>query len=118
MTEYLALVGDASDSVKGVEGWGKVKAVNAIAQTKSWPEIVRKARAGQLEKITTKNQAALIAQLEEFALAHELVSLRFDVPITETLDDLRWGRPSDLGNSAEGGLPLVRASADPVSEVA
>ncbi len=99
MAEFLAMTGDASDGVPGVEGWGKVKAVNAITQTKSWPEIVRKARAGLLQKITTKNQAALVAQLAEYQLAHELVSLRYDVPITETIDDLEWR--SDFGNPAE-----------------
>lgn len=101
MAEFLAMTGDASDGVPGVEGWGKVKAVNAISQTRSWPEIVRKARAGLLQKITTKNQDSLITQLADYDLAHRLISLRYDVPITETLEDLVWRSPVEQLSSAE-----------------
>lgn len=100
MREFLALLGDSSDNVAGVPGWGKVNATNAIAQTKSWPEIVRKARAGQLQKITTKNQAALIDNLETFALAYKLVGLRYDANVPD-LGALVWRDPSAFGNSAE-----------------
>ena len=90
LQEYLALVGDASDSIPGVEKWGKVKAINAIKQTKSRSELIRKARAGQLEHIDAKHQALLVAQLPAFELSFELVGLAYDVPLDVTLDDLAW----------------------------
>lgn len=93
MAEFLAIKGDASDNVPGVKGWGDVKARNAINQTRSWPELLRKVRAGQLEKITTAHQAEFVAKLADYTLSHELVSLRYDVPTTETLDNLAWLSP-------------------------
>lgn len=98
MAELLALIGDASDNVPGVKGWGKVRAVNAINQTRSWSELVRKARSGQLEKINPDLQASLIAQLSTYADCHRLVSLRYDVPIVETIDDLQWKHPAEVNN--------------------
>lgn len=95
MAELLALVGDSSDNVHGVEGWGKVRAVNAINQTRSWSELERKAHAGALQKIKPELQASLIAQLAAYHEAHRLVSLRYDVPVTETLDDLAWQHPAE-----------------------
>lgn len=117
MAELLALVGDASDNVSGVEGWGKVRAVNAINQTRSWPELVRKARAGQLEKIDAKAQASLISQLDAYHAAHKLVSLVYTVPITETLDDLRWRHPAEFGNSADTGTDRDKATSQEVPAV-
>lgn len=79
--ELLALMGDAADSVPGVEGWGKVRAVNAVNQTKSRFELVRKAQRGELRDISEKYQKALAANMKDFHLSYELVGLRFDVPI-------------------------------------
>lgn len=103
MCEYLALVGDSSDFVAGVDGWGVVAATNAIVQTRSWAELERKARAGLLQKIPTKKQAALIEQLGNFGQALRLVTLSCEVPIDETLDALVYVHPSEHGNSAEQG---------------
>lgn len=79
--ELLAIMGDAADSVPGVEGWGKVRAINAIKQTRSRLELVRKAKRGELQGITAKNQKALADNLADFELSFELVGLRFDAPI-------------------------------------
>lgn len=96
MAEYLALVGDSSDNVAGIEGWGSVRARNAINQTRSWPELVRKARSNELEKITPKLQQFLVEHLDDFNVAHRLVSLRYDVPLEVELDDLRITDPMDV----------------------
>lgn len=101
MCEFLALVGDTSDNVAGVEGWGEVTARTAIVQTRSWAELERKARAGKLEKIRAPKQAALIEQLPAFREALRLVTLRCDVPLSETLDALARAHPTEHGNSPE-----------------
>lgn len=95
LREMLALMGDTSDNVPGVEGWGKVRAINAINQTRSLPEMVRKARAGSLTGINAASQTALAAAHDsgELALWYELVGLRYDVPMIETLDDLVMASP-------------------------
>lgn len=80
--ELLALMGDASDSVPGVKGWGRVTAINAINQTRSSIELLRKAAAGELKDITPKNQKALTENIADYNLSYELVGLRFDAPIS------------------------------------
>lgn len=84
--ELLAIQGDASDSIPGVEGWGKVAAVNAIKQTRSRMELLRLAREGKLKDITPKKQASFIKQLEAFELSYKLVGLRFDAPVPENFN--------------------------------
>lgn len=84
--ELLAIQGDSSDSIPGVEGWGKVAAVSAIKQTRSRMELVRLAREGKLKDVTPKKQASFIEQLADFELSYELVGLRFDAPVPENFN--------------------------------
>jgi DNA polymerase-1 len=104
VADFLALMGDASDDVPGVAGWGKVTAINAIRQTSSMLELLRKARAGELKSINEKlqrrvhpvgakdangellqKQTPLTEQLQELTLSQRLVALRWDVPIPADL---------------------------------
>jgi DNA polymerase-1 len=84
--DLLAIWGDATDDVPGVEGWGRETAILAVRQTRSANEIFRRAAAGTLENITAKRQAALVEQRQAFDLSHKLVSLRYDVPVPTKLD--------------------------------
>ncbi|MGB2867738.1 MAG: 5'-3' exonuclease H3TH domain-containing protein [Bacteroidota bacterium] len=89
--DYLALVGDSADGYPGIEGWG---AKSAAAVLKKF---------GKLEKIPPDSsrwgvkvtRASFIAQnlqtrMKEALLYRRLATLREDVPLTESLDDLRW----------------------------
>lgn len=98
VTEWLALMGDATDDVPGVEGWGKTRAINAVRQTKSKSELLRKAAAGALEHIPAGIQAKLASAegLAAFDLSLRLVELRYDVPIAATLADLEWHHPQTV----------------------
>jgi DNA polymerase-1 len=92
VAELLAMMGDASDDVPGIDGIGRVQAVNAIRQTKTAAEIFRKAAKHELANITPKNQDKIVAGRESFDLSLRLVSLRFDVPIEIDLDDCVIGQ--------------------------
>lgn len=95
--DYLALVGDTADGVPGLPGWG-AKSTSAVlaryprlemipASSDDWEVTVRSA---------TKLAATLQANLEKAFLYRELTTLRLDVPIEESLDDLEWkGVPSE-----------------------
>lgn len=87
VAELLAIMGDASDSVPGIEGIGRVQAINAIKQTKTAAEIFRKAAKHELANITPKNQDKIVAGREAFDLSLRLVSLRFDVPVELDIND-------------------------------
>lgn len=87
VVDLLSLMGDASDDVPGCEGWGRTRAVNAIRQTSSSREIFRLAEKGALQRIDAKLQASLCEQRAAFDLSRQLVSLRFDVPISPSIDE-------------------------------
>jgi len=87
VAELLAIMGDATDDVPGIDGIGRVQAINAIRQTKTAAEIFRKASKHELANITPKNQDKIVAGREAFDLSIKLVSLRFDVPVELDLED-------------------------------
>lgn len=89
--DWLALVGDTADGIPGIPRWGE-KAASALL-----------ARFGRIEDIpndpglwgvAVRGAAALASNLyacrAEAALYKTLATLRRDVPLTETLDDLEW----------------------------
>jgi 5'-3' exonuclease len=94
--DYLALVGDAADGYPGLPGWG-AKSTAAVL-----------ARFGRLEQIppdwrdwhvNAKNAAALARTLADNRdrawLFRDLAALRTDVPVFDSVEDLRWTGPTD-----------------------
>jgi 5'-3' exonuclease len=89
--DYLALVGDSADGFPGIPRWGAKSAAQVLAAygtieaipalETDWSVAVRGAR--QLaENLRTRSAEA--------ALFKVLATLRTDVPLPETLGDLRW----------------------------
>ncbi|MEO5763337.1 MAG: 5'-3' exonuclease H3TH domain-containing protein [Vicinamibacteria bacterium] len=89
--DWLALVGDSADGIPGIPRWGK-KAASTLLE-----------RFGTIENIPddpmkwgvdVRGSASLAESLsgrrEDAALYKMLATLRLDVPLTETLDDLEW----------------------------
>jgi 5'-3' exonuclease len=92
--DYLALVGDAADGYPGLRGWG-AKSTAAVL-----------ARYGHLEAIpddwrtwgvNAANPAALAMTLarerDRAFLFRDLATLRSDLPLVESIDDLHWLGP-------------------------
>jgi len=93
--DYLALVGDSADGFPGVPGWGE-KASGALlgryrhlekipADCKQWELPVRGA---------ARLAAALEAHRALAVLFRTLATLRTDVPVFSTIEDLRWHGPT------------------------
>jgi 5'-3' exonuclease len=91
IADFLALVGDSSDGYPGIARWGAKSAAAVLA------------RYGHLEAIpdherdwglVVRGAPALATSLrdhrDEAFLYRRLATLRTDVPLAETLDDLRW----------------------------
>jgi 5'-3' exonuclease len=91
MPDYLALVGDAADAIPGIPAWGAKSASVLLA------------RYDRIERIPAHHEAwdvrvrgaarlaeSLVEHLDEALFYRTLTTLRRDVPITETIDDLRW----------------------------
>lgn len=89
--DYLALVGDSADGYPGIQGWGAKSTATVLAKFKhieSIPEDPGKLPLG-LGRATTLI-GNLKANYEDALLFRELSTLRRDVPLKETLKDLKW----------------------------
>jgi 5'-3' exonuclease len=92
--DYLAVVGDSADGFPGVAGWGQKAAASVLSQyphleniPKDWQEwnpSIRKARGLSESLFGSWNDALLF---------RTLATLRLDVPVFDTVDDLRWQGP-------------------------
>jgi 5'-3' exonuclease len=92
--DYLAVVGDSADGYPGVAGWGEKAAGSVLSlyahleqipkDWKTWDPAIRRARG---------LSDSLFAAWDDALLFRTLATLRLDVPVFETLDDLRWQGP-------------------------
>jgi DNA polymerase-1 len=88
-TDYLALVGDASDNVPGVKGIGD-KGAQALIQEFGDLEAI----LANVERIKAKrSREALQAQAAEARLSKELVTIRCDLDVPLDLEKLRLEEP-------------------------
>jgi 5'-3' exonuclease len=89
--DWLALVGDDADGYPGLPGWGRKTAATVLSRYRrledipdhdgTWGLTVRGA-SGVAERLRDRRADAF--------LYRSLARLRTDVPLTETLEDLRW----------------------------
>jgi len=91
MPDWLALVGDSADGIPGVPRWGRKSASTVLARYQRLEDIPNDPVAW---RVRVRGAAALAKSLREHRRAAELyrtlATLRLDVPLRETLEDLRW----------------------------
>ena len=94
--DYLALVGDPADGIPGLPGWG-AKAAGAVLRRYGHLDAIPAAAVDWTVEVRGAERLArtLAERRNEARLYRELTTLRRDVPIQESLDDLRWQGPSD-----------------------
>lgn len=89
--DLLALVGDDADGVPGVPRWGMKSAATLLARYGTVDAIPRNPEAWE---VPVRGAAALSASLEAHreaaSLYRLLTTLRRDVPLPQSVDDLRW----------------------------
>jgi 5'-3' exonuclease len=99
--DYLALVGDTADAIPGVPRWGARSAAVALGRYGDLQSIPRTEAEWDLP---LRGLAGLLAQLRaheaEVLLYRRLATLRLDVPLGVTLEELyyRGPRESDLAD--------------------
>ena len=89
--DYLALVGDSADGIPGVPGWGAKSVATVLSKYPHLEDIpsdidewgISDGRARTLLENLDANR-------EESLLYRRLTTLRTDVPLKESLDDLEW----------------------------
>ncbi len=93
--DYLALVGDSSDGYPGLRGWGPKSAAAVLAKFRHLESIPGDWRTWG---VNAANPAALALTLQRerdlALLFRDLATLRTQVPVFESVDDLRWTGPT------------------------
>ena len=89
--DWLALVGDSADGIPGIPAWGAKSAATVLSQfghIEAIPDDITQwdISAGRARRLAEN----LAAQREDAFLYRRLTTLRADVPLQESLDDLEW----------------------------
>ena len=89
--DYLALVGDSADGIPGIPRWGDKGTAAVLSEYGSLDRIPDSYDDWTVTVRGGKTLARKLADNREAAdLYRTLATLRMDVPISESLDDLRW----------------------------
>ena len=89
--DYLALVGDAADGIPGVPRWGAKTAAQMLDRYGHLENIPDDWEQWEVRPRGAQAVAASLAEhREDAALYKRLATLRLDVPLAETLEQLRW----------------------------
>ncbi|HEU5401572.1 MAG TPA: 5'-3' exonuclease H3TH domain-containing protein [Terriglobales bacterium] len=93
--DYLAVVGDSADGYPGLRGWGEKAAAAVFSQYRhledvpkdwqKWNPSIRKARP---------LSETLFSNWKDALLFRTLATLRFDVPVFDSVDELQWKGPT------------------------
>jgi 5'-3' exonuclease len=110
MPDYLALVGDASDGYPGLAGWGAKSAAAVLAKyghlesiPGDWREWrVNTASPGALSQ-------TLVRERDRAVLFRTLATLRTDIDLFQSVDELQWKGPTPafapLAARLDAGVP-------------
>ena len=94
--DYLALVGDSSDGYPGLRGWGAKSTAAVLAKFKHLEDIPQDWREW---RVNATSAAALSRTLDEERdlafLFRDLATLRTEIPVFDSVDDLRWNGPTE-----------------------
>ena len=86
--DLLALMGDKSDNIPGVPGVGPKKAAQFINKYGTSADVV-----GQAADIGGKTGERVAAAADDVAMAHQLVTIKCDVPVDFGLEDIAVREP-------------------------
>jgi len=93
--DYLALVGDSADGFPGVPGWGEKASGRVLGRYVHLERIPANSRQWEVPVRGAARLAAALAEHHDLAmLFRTLATLRTDVPVFATVEDLRWRGPS------------------------
>jgi 5'-3' exonuclease len=92
--DYLAAVGDSADGFPGLPGWGPKAASLTLSQYLHFENIPRDWRQWNPAIRGAQRLASVLFEKWNDALLYRtLATLRLDVPVFETVDEMRWTGP-------------------------
>lgn len=94
--DYLALVGDSSDGYPGLRGWGAKSTAAVLAKFKHLEAIPDDWREWRVNATNAAKLAATLQQDRKLAyLFRDLATLRTDIDVFESVDELAWKGPTE-----------------------
>ena len=92
ITDYLALIGDKSDNVPGVDKVGPKTAVKWLDEYTSLENLIKNSEA-----LSGKVGENLRSSIDTLKLAHELVTIKKDVELPIGIEELKVGKEDSEG---------------------
>jgi 5'-3' exonuclease len=93
--DYLALVGDTADGYPGLPGWGAKSASAVLSRFRRLEAIPHDARDWQVNVSNSKGLSEVLNSKRDLAfLFRDIATLRTDLPLFATVDDLLWKGPT------------------------
>ena len=113
--DYLALVGDSADGIPGIPRWGAKTSAAVLRRYGHIEQVPPDAADWDVAVRGAKSAAeSLAVRLDEALFYRKLATLRWDVPIPETLDELEWrGVPRQRFMDFCNGLGLTGLAGQP-----
>ena len=94
--DYLALVGDTADGYPGLPGWGAKSTAAVLAKFKHLENIPPDPREWRVNATSSSALArTLIEQRDRAFLFRDLATLRTDIPVFDSVEELRWTGPTE-----------------------
>ena len=107
--DYLALVGDSADGFPGLPAWGAKSAAKVLARWGHLDRIPDDHRAWDVDVTRAGALAATLrTQRADAVLFRELATLRLDVPVFASVDELRWQGPTTEVDALRDRLRVAR----------
>jgi 5'-3' exonuclease len=92
--DYLAVVGDSADGFPGIAGWGAKAAALVFSRYPHLEDIPKEGRNWDPSiRRATRLAESLFAAWDDALLFRTLATLRLDVPVFESINDLLWKGP-------------------------
>jgi 5'-3' exonuclease len=105
--DYLALVGDAADGYPGLPGWGAKSAAAVLARFGHLEAIPDDSREWSVNASRAGALASTLASNRDLALLFRtLATLRHDLPLFASVDELRWVGPTEAFAPLAGRLAM------------
>ncbi|MGE0815076.1 MAG: 5'-3' exonuclease H3TH domain-containing protein [Vicinamibacterales bacterium] len=111
--DYLALVGDSADGFPGLGGWGAKSAAKVLARYGHLESVPDDHRAWDVDVARAGALAATLRRDRDRALLFRtLATLRTDVPVFASVDDLAWAGPTTAVDDVRARLRVRRGPPD------
>jgi 5'-3' exonuclease len=92
--DYLALVGDSADGYPGLPGWGAKSAAAVLARFGHLESIPADPKQWHVNASASTLSATLERNRDLVLLFRDLATLRTEIPLFESIDELRWKGPT------------------------